>query len=77
MFFWTKPNINRCEIAGLGMLTRTREVFCGLQNINLTNDTTTKEITTTEPSLKASTKNNWFHEIKAEIMKNEESFRKS
>ena len=43
MFFWTKPNINNCEIAGLGILKRAREAFCGLQNINLTNDTIKKQ----------------------------------
>ena len=39
--------------------------FCD-KTINIT----TQEITTTESSLKTSTKNNRFQEIKAEIMKN-------
>ena len=34
-----KPNINKCEIAGLGILKGAQEAVCGLQNIDLTNDT--------------------------------------
>ena len=43
--------------------------FCN-KTINIT-----QEITTTELSLKASTNSNRFHDVKAEIMKNEESSR--
>ena len=45
--------------------------FCD-KTINIT----TQEITTTESSLKTSTHNDLFKEIKAEIMKNEESSKK-
>ena len=38
MFFWTKPNINKCEIAGWGILKGAQETVCGLQNIDFTND---------------------------------------
>ena len=33
-----KPNVNKCEIAGLGILKGTQEAICDLQNIDLTND---------------------------------------
>ena len=38
-FSGLKPNINKCEIADLGILKGTQEKVCGLQNIDLTNDT--------------------------------------
>ena len=38
MFFRTKPNINKCEIAGWGILKGAQETVCGLQNIDFTND---------------------------------------
>ena len=38
-FSGLKPNINKCEIAGLGVLKGVQEAVCGLQNIDLTNDT--------------------------------------
>ena len=38
MYFQTKPNVNKCEIAGLGILKGTQEAICDLQNIDLTND---------------------------------------
>ena len=34
-----KLNTNKCKIAGLGILKGTQEAVCGLQNIDLTNDT--------------------------------------
>ena len=34
-----KPNINKSEIAVLGFLKGAQEAVCGLQNIDLTNDT--------------------------------------
>ena len=37
-FSGLKPNINKCEIAGLGILKGVQEAVCGLQNIDLTND---------------------------------------
>ena len=37
-FSGLKPNINKCEIAGLGFLKGVQEAVCGLQNIDLTND---------------------------------------
>ena len=39
MFFWTKPNINKCEIVGSKILKEAHEEVCGLQNIDSTNDT--------------------------------------
>ena len=38
-FSGLKPNVNKCEIAGLGILKVTQEAVCGLQNIDLTNYT--------------------------------------
>ena len=45
-FSGLKPNISKCEIAGLGILKWAQEILkgaqkavCGLQNIDLTNDT--------------------------------------
>ena len=38
-FSGLKPNINKCEIAGLGILKGAQEAVCGLQKIDLTNDT--------------------------------------
>ena len=37
-FSGLKPNINKCEIAGLGILKGVQKAVCGLQNIDLTND---------------------------------------
>ena len=37
-FSGLKPNVNKCEIAGLGILKGVQEAVCGLQNIDLTND---------------------------------------
>ena len=37
-FSGQKPNINKCEIAGLGILKRAQEVVYGLQKIDLTNE---------------------------------------
>ena len=37
-FSGLKPNINICEIAGLGILKGVQKAVCGLQNIDLTND---------------------------------------
>ena len=34
-----KLNINKCEITGLGILKWAQEALCGLQNIDVTNDT--------------------------------------
>ena len=36
---FSRSNINKCEIAVLGILKVTQEAVCGLQNIDLTNDT--------------------------------------
>ena len=33
-----KPNIAKCEIAGLGPLKRLLEEVCGLKTVDLTND---------------------------------------
>ena len=38
-FSGAKPNINKCEIAGLGILRGAQEAVCGLENTDLTNDT--------------------------------------
>ena len=38
MFFRTKTNINKCEIAGWGILKGAQETVCGLQNIDFAND---------------------------------------
>ena len=38
-FSGLKPNINKYEIVHLGILKRAQETVCGLQNIDLTNDT--------------------------------------
>ena len=37
-FSGRKPNINKCEIAGLGILKGAQEVVYGLQKIDLTNE---------------------------------------
>ena len=39
MFFRTKTDINKCEIANLGILKGAQEAICGLQNIDLINGT--------------------------------------
>ena len=39
MFFRTKTEINKCEIANLGILKGAQEAICGLQNIDLINGT--------------------------------------
>ena len=38
-FSGLKPNIIKCEIAGLGILKGAQEAVCSLENIDLTNDT--------------------------------------
>ena len=37
-FSGQKPNINKCEIAGLGILKGAQEVVYGVQKIDLTNE---------------------------------------
>ena len=38
-FSGLKQNVSKCEIASLGIVKRAQEAACGLQNIDLTNDT--------------------------------------
>ena len=37
-FSGLRPNINKCEIAGIGVLKNVNVVLCGVKNINLTEE---------------------------------------